>query len=999
MKKSTALCRLGGQIPAAVVLVLMTVSVAHADYKSTVLGDNPIAYFALDLTIDNNNVATDLSGNGNNSSYYNMYPVAGPTPYLPNAASFAGASLQSYVDLSTAPNPGLLNFGGPITMEAWVQSTNVTQGPADIWGKGYDSTQNDDELVLRANGNNFYGGTYNNTNGGASASGGVQTTNWTYLVATYDGTNWNLYLNTKLVGTGADTVGAINFSDPWAIGTGSADGGSRFFEGNICQAALYARALTPAQILTHFYSAEVNQAPATSVPLIVTQPQSQPSYVGGSVTFGVGVVSALPVTNQWYVGTTALAGQTNSTLTLSDLQLTNAANYSVVVGNANGTTNSAVAVLTVTTPRNLQWSANGNSGTWDTATSANWINLANSQATVFNPGDTVLFDDTANVPTSVTVSGSVVPSVMTVNSSVNNYSFGNSGSLSGSGTLVKEGSSTLTDDIPRGFAGSVLVEGGTFYSGNNTLANVGSVLVTNNATLDFGGGGFSSLTPITVSGTGVNGQGALVNSYGDDPSELANITMAGDTLIAGTQRWDLPTGSQINGPHTLTVDWSQGASYGQWNGVTIGANVVGINLTNAGSLGMTSMDTSCQNPATLLTIGTNDQLVFYSGAFNGSISLLNGASATVYNGNLNLGGSNLHIYSGATLYLYAAGINLTGNTLTLEDGAAIQTYYNGGVNLINNAVTLNGVAHFVLGDHDEDFTNVISGIGGFVVTYYNHAIGLSSSNTYSGPTVIGSDGSSPYVALTGNGSISHSSVIFFGGSNPSVTHLDASGRSDGTLTLASGQTLAGVGGINGNLVVSTGATVSPSGTNVTSITTLTSTNAVGAIAASGSVTLAGTTVIKLDGSGSNDMVQAAGNITYGGTLNLVNISGAPLAAGNTFQVFSGANYLGTFGNLTPATPGAGLAWDTTHLNSGIVGVVSGSAAPVISSTKVSGGSLIFSGTGGTANATFYVLATTNLAGVWSPIATNTYDGSGNFTNTLSIPAGVPHQFYRTSSQP
>ncbi len=71
------------------------------------------------------------------------------------------------------------------------------------------------------------------------------------------------------------------------------------------------------------------------------------------------------------------------------------------------------------------------------------------------------------------------------------------------------------------------------------------------------------------------------------------------------------------------------------------------------------------------------------------------------------------------------------------------------------------------------------------------------------------------LALTGNGSISGSSLIFFGGNNPASTFLDVSGRADQTLTLASGQTLAGVGRINGGLVVSAGATLSPAGTNIT----------------------------------------------------------------------------------------------------------------------------------------------------------------------------------------
>jgi hypothetical protein len=302
------------------------------------------------------------------------------------------------------------------------------------------------------------------------------------------------------------------------------------------------------------------------------------------------------------------------------------------------------------------------------------------------------------------------------------------------------------------------------------------------------------------------------------------------------------------------------------------------------------------------------------------------------------------------------------------------------------------MVHFVLGDHTETFTNLVSGTGGFVLDYYNHALVLSASNTYSGPTSIGGDGNSVEVSLVGNGSISHSSTIFFQGSDPTVTHMDVTGRSDQTLTLASGQTLAGVGAINGSLVVSPGATVSPSGTN--SVNGNTSTNAVGAVAASGNVTLNGNTVIKLDGSGSNDMVQAGGNISYGGTLNLANISGSPLAAGNSFKVFSAANYSGSFSSITPSTPGAGLAWDTTQLNTGVINVLVGSSGPVISSTKASGGNLIFSGTGGTASGTYYVLSTTNLFKSWIIIATNSYDASGNFTVTNSIVPGVPLKFYR-----
>ncbi len=957
-------------------LALMAAVTARADYNSTVLSDSPLAFYALNPSVDGTSTAPDLTGNNNTGLCANIAAANGPSPYITNAAYFNGGAA---IDLSQSGNPGLLNFTGPITLEAWAQPSSAGEF-GDIMAKGYDSSTYQ-EIYMRVDGP--YGAIFDASSGSVGVSGGVQTTNWSYVVLSSDGTNSTLYVNGVQVAQKADVNGSIQFNDDWVIGSGSSAGASgRSFNGNISEVAIYGHGLSSAQVLNHYYYGLLNAPANASVPIINTPPQSQPCYVGETVTLSVAAVSALPMTNQWYFGSTPLSGQTNTTLLLSNLQLTNAGNYTVVVGNANGTTNS-VAVLTVTTPRSLQWSANGNNGTWDTSTTANWINLANSQQTIFNPGDQTLFDDTQGVPTSVAVTGNVFPSLVTVNSTTNSYTFNGPGNISGAGKILKEGTNTLTIVTPNGFAGSVVVGGGTVYAGNNCFGHAASLVVSNNSTVDFGGGQFNNLTPVTISGTGYNGQGALINSYGDYPSENMSVTLAGDALFAGTARWDLPSGSSITGAHTLTVDWSadsQNNNYGQWNSVTIGANVVGIVLTNQTSLGMTGMDTGFQNPSTVVTVGNNSQLVFYSGGFNGSI----------------------HVLTNGLVYLWTAPAAFNGTSVVLENGAQWQSFYNSGDEPINSAITLNGIAHFVQGDHNEIYTNVISGPGGFVMTYYNHAVILSASNTYAGPTVIGGDGSSPEVTLTGNGSISHSSLIFFGGSDSTVAHLDASGRNDQTLTLASGQTLAGVGGVVGNLVAASGATVSPSGTNTSINITSTSTNAVGTLAASGTVTLSAgsTTILKLDGSGSNDVVQAGANINYGGTLNLVNISGTPLAAGNSFQLFSAANYNGAFSNIVPASPGAGLAWNTSQLSSGILSVVtSGSSGPVISSPVISAGQLSFSISGGSASGTYYILAATNLTGPWYPIATNSYNGSGGASVTLTIPSGTPRQFYQTSSQP
>ncbi len=61
------------------------------------------------------------------------------------------------------------------------------------------------------------------------------------------------------------------------------------------------------------------------------------------------------------------------------------------------------------------------------------------------------------------------------------------------------------------------------------------------------------------------------------------------------------------------------------------------------------------------------------------------------------------------------------------------------------------------------------------------------------------------------------------------------------------------------------------------------------------------------------------------------------------------------------------------------------------------GSLIFTGSGGPAGGTNYLLATTNLALaplLWSRVVTNRFDLAGSYAITSSVPVGIPQQYYR-----
>ncbi|HEY5296526.1 MAG TPA: immunoglobulin domain-containing protein [Verrucomicrobiae bacterium] len=89
---------------------------------------------------------------------------------------------------------------------------------------------------------------------------------------------------------------------------------------------------------------------APSVPVIGADPQNQTISVGNSATFTVVAGGSAPLNYQWYFNTNApLPGATNSTLTLANVQATNAGVYSVIVTNSAGPATSANAILTVST--------------------------------------------------------------------------------------------------------------------------------------------------------------------------------------------------------------------------------------------------------------------------------------------------------------------------------------------------------------------------------------------------------------------------------------------------------------------------------------------------------------------------------------------------------------------------------------------------------------------------------------------------------------------------
>ncbi len=100
-----------------------------------------------------------------------------------------------------------------------------------------------------------------------------------------------------------------------------------------------------------FNEVKIEVVSSSTPPSIDTQPSDQTALVGDSANFSVVPGGTPPFGYQWFYNTnTPVIGATNATLTLTNLQLSDAGSYFVVVTNTIDSATSDVAVLTVTTP-------------------------------------------------------------------------------------------------------------------------------------------------------------------------------------------------------------------------------------------------------------------------------------------------------------------------------------------------------------------------------------------------------------------------------------------------------------------------------------------------------------------------------------------------------------------------------------------------------------------------------------------------------------------------
>jgi hypothetical protein len=205
--------------------------------------------------------------------------------------------------------------------------------------------------------------------------------------------------------------------------------------------------------------------------------------------------------------------------------------------------------------------------------------------------------------------------------------------------------------------------------------------------------------------------------------------------------------------------------------------------------------------------------------------------------------------------------------------------------------------------------------------------------------------------------------------------------------MQNGGVLTGVGIVSGSVTVAAGAQLAP-GTPFGNLT----------LGGNLSLASASSTWLAIQHAPlTNASVTLAGNLAASGALIITNAGGSALAAGDSFQLLTAANYTGAFTSLTLPALGANLYWNTNELmTSGILSVVT-LTSPAISTIQFSGTELAVTGAGGIPGWSYAMLATTNLTtGSWLPVATNQFDSAGNFMLTLTNAAfaNQPATFYK-----
>lgn len=561
----------------------------------------------------------------------------------------------------------------------------------------------------------------------------------------------------------------------------------------------------------------------------------------------------------------------------------------------------------------LTWTGAGGSS-WD-KTATNWTTA--SGATVFTDSAKVLFANSATKTITLNENAPVKAVVVNADSSL---IINGTGFISGTGSLNKAGSGSLTLSTANTYTGATVLYDGTLNV--STLAN---------------GGAASSIGASKNYDFNLVLKGGRFNYTGASVSTDRNFNLAGNADIAvASSTSTLTCNGLLDGEGSLT---KSGAGTLLLKGLNTYQGTTTINQGILDQGGSTAIINNAFTPdkSYLLNGGglrtSGGSTTVYENYYS-DITIPQGATASfepyrncyiyckfIGSGTLNFNIPYVREYIKGDMSQFTGTFNANGlgtssdgNQLMLsnKDGIPNARVVTSGTTKIvcwENASTmslggLSGPSGTFLSGADKNnnsstMTWIVGGAG--TDETFNGIINNECSNkSYKGATSIVKDGDGYWRLTAAN--------IYAGTTTVKGGTLIVNGTQTGTgvVTINTDATLAGTGTIPGATEVQDGATISAGDPYAASSVT-TGTLTVGALTfRSGSKAL-----MEINKNTSAvDKITSKGAITLGGTLNL-KITGTPVA-GDQYILFTATSFTGAFDSILPAVPGEGLQWSFSN---------------------------------------------------------------------------------------
>ncbi|HWQ92798.1 MAG TPA: DUF4623 domain-containing protein [Clostridia bacterium] len=345
---------------------------------------------------------------------------------------------------------------------------------------------------------------------------------------------------------------------------------------------------------------KLNSGFSSSLPIIMTHPASGLWLEGTSPTLRVVADSLSPLSYQWYRDGEILAGQTQSTLTLTNIQASQAGSYVARVTNAGGSRNTKPALLTVTPTLTTAQMSN----TWSVLPGTRpYLNTGYfDYGMSFNPANSNLVI-ASHVPTNTPA---VVIGVMDAVSGVHKHNLDVSIVQGGNRLVHKIG---ITDD-------------GVIYAANRSVNSATNPLkiyrwaddqLATLATVAFEGDPFPTLHPNKLAGWTMDVRGAGINTeilLSTSASNVLSVLKTTDgftftpneILVAGAPADFARLGICFGTGNTFWVKTWMGSLY-----------LIEYDLAAKTGTIIRTWNTS-QFPATITTLAYNDNLKMLAGA-------------------------------------------------------------------------------------------------------------------------------------------------------------------------------------------------------------------------------------------------------------------------------------------------------------------------------------------------------------------------------------------------